>query len=244
MRILVINPNTSQSMTDEIRSTLEQYKVEGDELTVISSVKGSESLESFFDYSLASVAVMETLSNYNTYEYDGILLACFGDPGLYALKEILLSPVIGIAEASLSTSILLAETYSIITASQKAIPMMKNMVRQYGMESRMTSIESMNLSVLDVDCNKQMLKEKFGEVIDKCISQGAESIILGCAGMTGISSELQEEKKIPVIDPIVVGYYNLRTLIMSKLFISNIGMYKEPYPQNITGYEDIVKRGG
>lgn len=239
MNILVINPNTSQSMTDEIETTLSNQIVDGDTISVIKSDIGPESLESFYDYSLATVGMLEKLSSLDLNDYDGILVACYGDPGLYALKESLSIPIIGIAESSIATASLIADNFSILTASKKAIPMMANMIRQYGHESKLTSIHALELSVLEVDSTKNQLMSKFKNAIEQCINDGAESIILGCAGMTGTSYTLQNELEIPVIDPVVSGYHNLRSIILAKLFVSGKGLFKTPHPQKITGFQKI-----
>ncbi|MBV4427523.1 aspartate/glutamate racemase family protein [Clostridium tyrobutyricum] len=225
-KILVVNPNTSKSMTKSIEKTITKLNTNYD-ITVINPNFGSESLESFYDYQIAASEIIKILSK-NQVQFQGILIACFGDPGLYSIKEISDCPVVGIAEASLSMSLLLGKKFSILTALNKAVYMMEDMVNQYGLSSRLSSIRAVNSNVLDIENNKGLLVENFIEQGKKCIQDGAEVLILGCASMTGIREKIEERLKIPVIDPVIAGYKMLQMLIESSANISKIGLYMSP----------------
>lgn len=232
--ILVINPNTSLEMTKSIRRAIKGGENDRFDITVKSVDFGPESLESFYDYNLAVIGLYKSLLN-KKLDYDGVLLACFGDPGLYSLKEKLTVPVIGIAEASLSLSLLLGQSFSILTALPKAVPMMKDMVQQYGLRQRCQSIKSLNLSVLDVEKNKDEAINRIIKVGNEALKEGAEVLVLGCAGMTGIKKEIVEELDVPVIDPIMAGLELLKSVLKTGFFISKKGLYKTPPVKNIKG---------
>lgn len=234
-KILIINPNTSPEMTNDIRSTIEHIKDENIDTVTICPDFGSPSLEYFYDYNLASFAVIRLLNKLNKsgQHFDGILISCFGDPGLYAIKEISNVPVIGIAEASMAVSLLMGQKFSLLVASKKAVPMMKDMVNQYGLTSRLASIESMNANVLDVEQDKQKFINKSILIGEKAIAKGAEVLILGCAGMTNMQTKIKEALNIPVIDPVVYGYKTLEMMVENNFPISKIGLYKTPYSKKI-----------
>lgn len=228
MRILVINPNTCTSMTQEIRATINRAKLTSSDCVITSPEFGPESLESFYDYSVAAFAMSKLLHDHPDGFFDGVLIACFGDPGLYALKEQLEVPVVGIAEASMATALLLGQSFSILAASKKAVPLMKDMVNQYRLSDRLASVESLNLSVLDIEKDKNHTIKQLKKVGLRAIGQGAEVLILGCAGMTGLGQELQISLQIPVLDPIQIGIKQLELLVGIKQSQSKIGLYKTP----------------
>ena len=87
MNLLIVNPNTSDAMTEDIRRTVEQAKSPDVSVTVTGPDFGPEALESFYDYTLAAFGLCRLLEQ-KTEQYDGVLIACYGDPGLYAAKEI------------------------------------------------------------------------------------------------------------------------------------------------------------
>ncbi|MDX1378735.1 MAG: aspartate/glutamate racemase family protein, partial [Anaerolineales bacterium] len=127
-KALVINPNTSEEMTAEIRETAMRVFREPWKCEVVIAPAGPESLESWTDYHLASICVLPLVESLQT-KADGIVLACFGDPGLYFLKEYCDVPVIGIAEASMSLAILLGAKFGILAGMSRAVELMDSMVR-------------------------------------------------------------------------------------------------------------------
>ena len=234
-RFLVINPNTSFQMTASIKDSLDPFLSADLEIDVVQAEYGPESLESFYEYSIAAAAVGQTLQNLKRPDYDGILLACFGDPGLYGIKEIAPCPVIGIAEASLSISLLLGYKFSIIVALQKAVPMMTNMVQQYGLSQRLAGVFPLNLPVLDVEENSSLAKEKIVSVGKEAVRAGAEVLVLGCAGMTGYAEYVREELGLTVIDPVITGFAALRAIVEGNLATSRIGLYEPVLNKKMNG---------
>jgi len=219
-------------MTRDIRETVERIREPDVTVTVTSPDFGPESLESFYDYQLAAFGVLRYMQRTKP-EWDGILLACFGDPGLYALKEISSVPVIGIAEASLSMSLLMGQKFSLLVASEKAVPMMKDMVNQYGLTSRLASVVPIGMSVLDVEHDKDESLRRLLATGRRALEQGAEVLILGCAGMTGLKSRMEEELGVPVIDPVECGYQVLEMMARQRIRMSKIGLYRSPEPKPI-----------
>jgi len=129
---LVINPNTSERMTAEIEVTARRVFVLPWNCIVSCAPAGPESLESWSDYHLASLAVLPLLEQHS--QVDGIVLACFGDPGLYLLKESCSVPVVGIAEASMSMAVLLGARFGILAGMRRAVELMDSMVRRMGLK--------------------------------------------------------------------------------------------------------------
>lgn len=239
--LLVVNPNTSLEMTEQIKKTIQKISYKEHEVIYKNPDIGPESLESFYEYSLATVGVLRVIAEEKG-KYDGILLACFGDPGLYAIKEVAGVPVVGIAEASFSTALLLGQSFSMLVALKKAVPMMENMVLNYGLSKRLASVEPLGTPVLDLEKGGQQTIEKMLNAGKKAIAQGAEVLILGCAGMTGFSNVLEKELSVAVIDPIATGYKVLESLVELNLNVSRYGIYAPPGPKKILG-EQVFKLG-
>lgn len=224
-RILVINPNSSTTMTEDIHDTVLRFKPEGWQFDVIRIEKSPLVLESFTDYTLAGANVLDYLEENDLSGYDGILLACFGDPCLWALKEQVSIPVIGIAEASISLALLLGYKYSIIAAVPKAKAMMESLVRSYGMEDRMASVEELNVEICTFMEQKQLLEEAALSCGKRAIEKGAEVLILGCAGMTILGDDAAKKLEVPVIDPIKAGLGTLKSIIDGGFSISKACLF-------------------
>src|SRR5699024_3348246 len=123
--------------------------------------------------------------------------------------------------------------FGLLVASEKAVPMMEDMVNQYGLRNRLSSIETIGIKVLETEENKVKSIKKLESVDRIAIEKGAEVLILSCAGMTGLRDSLESVLNVPIIDPVVVGYKMLESLLEVNLKISKIGMYNEPYSKEI-----------
>lgn len=239
-RFLIVNPNTSKEMTSSIRKGIGLICQEKDTFEVINSEIGPASLESFFEYDLSATGTFYTLSRIDLSVYDGILLACFGDPGLYGLKETNTCPVIGIAESSLSIALLLGYKFAILGALQKTIPMMTSMVQQYGLSQRMAGVFALGIPVLDIESKPALVIEKLLKAGKKAVAEGSEVLILGCAGMTGYSDIVEHELNVTVIDPIITGYSVLKSIVECNLKTARNGLYQSPKEKKIVGMEKLV----
>jgi allantoin racemase len=234
---LVINPNTSDSMTAEIKATAQRVFLPPWNCIVASAPAGPESLESWSDYHLASVAILPLLEKHP--DVDGIVLACFGDPGLYLLKESCPVPVVGIAEASMSLAVLLGARFGILAGMRRAVELMDSMVRSYGFESRYAGTVSLEMRVLDFAKERSATLSVLERVSLQLRERGTEVLLLGCAGLTTFVEDLQAKVEMPVIDPVEAGCRMLQTLCAAGLNTSHIGLYSKPAPQKMQRLEQL-----
>lgn len=240
-RALVINPNTSPAMTAEIEQTAQRVFQPPWDCVVVPAPAGPESLESWSDYHLASLAILPLLDEYT--DVDGILLACFGDPGLYLLKESCAIPVVGIAEASMSLALLLGARFGILAGMRRAVELMDSMVRTYGLEARYAGTASLELRVLDFEKDRAATLRVLENASRKLRSNGAEVLLLGCAGLTAFVEDLQARVEMPVIDPVEAGCRMLQAVSDSRLNVSHTGLYSRPAPQNMHHLERLFSPG-
>jgi allantoin racemase len=236
-RALVINPNTSAAMTAEIERTAQRVFQAPWTCTVMSAPAGPESLESWSDYALASVTMLPLLPEHT--DADGIVLACFGDPGLYSLKETLDVPVVGIAEASMSLALLVGNRFGILAGMHRAVDLMDNMVRTYGLEARYAGTASLDMRVLDFDKDRGATLNVLENASRKLRERGAETLLLGCAGLTGFVADLERRVAMPVIDPVEAGCRMLQAVCDARLNTSHVGLYEKPARQNMQRLERV-----
>lgn len=236
-KALVINPNTSAAMTAEIETTARRVFQPPWEVVAAAAPAGPESLESWTDYHLASVAVLPLLEEHA--DADAILLACFGDPGLYVLKESCRVPVAGIAEASMSVALLLGASFGILAGMRRAVELMDSMVRTYGLEARYAGTVSLDMRVLDFEKDRAATLKVLEEASLALRAKGAEVLLLGCAGLTGFAEELHARVGMPVVDPVEAGCRMLQVLHASGLNTSRVGLYSPPAPQKMQNLERL-----
>ncbi len=223
-KILVINPNTSEAMTADVRATVDRIKRPDVEAETVHPPYGPESLESAYDTVIAANAMIDMLTGKETV-YDGVLIACFGDPGHDALKEMLDGAVVGIAEAAIATALMLGNKYSILAAGERAVPLMENMVAGYGLKSRLASVECLGMSVTAVEEQKEEAIEKLTQAAERAAQKGADVLILGCAGMTTLKVEVEARTGMVILDPVETGYAMLEAAVCRNLKVSHSGLY-------------------
>ncbi len=236
---LVVNPNTSPSMTAEIGETAAAVFTEPWTSEAVHAPAGPESLESWRDYALATVMVMPAVSEPG--RASGIVLACFGDPGLQALKELAPVPLVGIAEAAISQALLLGGRFGILAGMDRAVSLMEAMVQGYGLGARYAGTVSIGTRVLELGTDRAATLCLLGRAARRLIRRGADVLLLGCAGLTSFRRELAGEVGAAVIDPVEAGCRMLRALVESELTTSRAGLYARPAAQRMHHLEVLSR---
>ena len=231
MKIMVINPNTSVSMTDHLRKELEQIKRPDTKLTVVCPTKGPETIECAYDEAHAIPPTLELVKKANAEGYDAVILACFSDPGLEAAKEISEIPVIGIEESSLHMAAMLGAKFTVVTPRRQRISSKREHVHMRGMSHFLASVRSLDLSVAETDADPETTKKRVLEVSRQAVEDGAEVIILGCAGMAGYAPEIESKLKIKVLDPSAVALKVAEAMADLGLTQSKVGLFSTPPPK-------------
>lgn len=229
MKIFVINPNTSVIMTDHMREELVRIKRPDTELTVVCPDKGPDTIESAYDEAFAIPPTLDLVKKANQEGYDAVILACFSDPGLEAAKEISQIPVIGIEESSLHMAAMLGAKFSVMTPRKQRIPSKTEHVHMRGLEHFLASVRSLDLSVAETDADPEKTKRRVFEVAKKAVEEdGAEVIILGCAGMAGYAPEIEKKLNVKVVDPSAVALKVAEAMVDLGLAHSKVGLFSAP----------------
>ncbi len=134
MRIKVINPNTTASMTRRIALAAEAAAAPGTEIIAVSPAKGPVSIEGHYDEAVSVIGLLEEIHAGEADGVDGYVIACFGDPGLLAAREIARGPVLGIAEAAMHAASFIATGFSVVTTLERTRIIAEHLVHAYGME--------------------------------------------------------------------------------------------------------------
>ncbi len=230
MRILFINPNTTEEFTRRIQETIDQYASPSTIAVACNPAAGPRSIECIYDELLSSAPTLE-LAISKIDQYDGFVIACVSDhPTVYALREICDKPVLGIAEASAYFACMLGYKFSIVTTDEAWEPLLWDAVRHYGLAERCASVRSTRLPVLALESASP---EETYQIILKTArlaleEDNAEVICLGCAGMSGIDKRLEKELQVPVIDGVVAALKLMEGLIGYQMHTSKKRVYLQP----------------
>ncbi len=240
MRFLLLNPNTTETMTRDMEEQARKYARAGTEVDGLTAPVGSTSIEGFYEEEYAIIHFLEAIKKHAA-DYDGVILSCYGDPGLHAAREISPVPVVGIAEASMLMACTVAHKFSIVTVIPRVKPMIENMVRLHGFETRCASIRTTPLSVLDCEndptaAEREILRESKLAIAE----DGAEAILLGCGGMGPLDQTIGAALPVPVIDGIPCAVKLLEGLVDYGLSTSRAAAYKAPEPKEFIEIGGVV----
>ena len=221
MQILIINPNSSESMTSIIQEAANNYSGGEFEVKCLSNGKAPDFIESYEDQIKAAPGMIQMLRD-NEDKYDAFIIACHCDPNLDTLKEITSKPVIGIGEASMKIASMLGHRFSVISASLDSIPNKEALIRRYHLQDLLASIK-----IAQPNKDGNVDNEKYLSAAAAAINEDmAEVIVLGCACMSGLDKYIQDKLGAPVLDGVVCALIIASGLVKYGVSTSKIRRYK------------------
>jgi allantoin racemase len=237
VKLLVINPNSSETVTAAIITSAARAASAGTELVALTTKGGTRNIDSAFaDYLSGSYMIRACLDGVALHRPDAIVLAGFGRVGIDALKEALTIPVVSIAEASMATACLLGHRFTVLTMLQQFIPYQQDLVRYFGFDAKCASVRAINVNVEECVTDRERTLRELIEQIDHIVAEDrAEVVILACAGLCGYDADLSRRSGIPVLDPVSVGVKVSEVLVGLGVSHSKIRKFAHP-PQSLESY--------
>ncbi len=198
MRIHVVNPNTTRSMTDKIAAAARAIARPDTEIVATQPDMGPVSIEGYYDEAYAIPGMLARIREAESAGADAHVIACFDDTGLDAARAIANAPVIGIGEAGYHVASLIAGKFAIVTTLARSIPVMEHNLTRYGLVSRCAKVRAAGIEVLALEDPVSGAVEKISAEIEAAKSQDhAEAIVLGCAGMADLAAKLSDDTASP-----------------------------------------------
>lgn len=234
MKIKVINPNTTASMTQKIGAAAQLVANPGTEIIACNPEMGPVSIEGHYDEALSVVGVLDEIRKGEAEGVDGYVIACFGDPGLLAARELATGPVIGIAEAAMHAASFISTGFSIVTTLSRTRIIAQHLVENYGMTRRCCRIRAIDLPVLSLE-NDKVKDIILEECRNALVEDGCGAIVLGCGGMADLPAQLSRMLGIPVIDGVSAAVKFVEVLVSLGLSTSKVGDLAYPIAKPYLG---------
>jgi len=236
MRILIVNVNTTESMTDTIAEQARSVASPGTEIIGLTPRFGAESVEGNFESYLAAIAVMDRVMSYDQ-PFDAVIQAGYGEHGREGLQELLEVPVVDITEAAPSLAMLLGHKYSIVTTLDRAVPLIEDRLKLAGIFERCASVRASGMSVLELEEHPERALEAIVEQAAIAVAEDkAEVICLGCGGMAGLDQMIRERTGVPVVDGVTAAVALAESLVRLGLKTSKVRTYATPRPKKVIGW--------
>lgn len=228
MRIKVINANTTASMTAKIGECARAVAGLGVTIDAVSPRHGPAAIESHTDEALAVPGVLEEIAAGEAAGYDGYVIACFGDPGLKAARELAAGPVVGIAEAGIRAATYLGRGFSIVTTLSRSVGHTRDLVDHYGAERSCLGIHATGLAVLDLETDPLARATILRACEEALAKDGSDAIVLGCAGMADLCHDLSTQLGVSVIDGVTAATVTVEGLIRLRLTTGKHNEFADP----------------
>lgn len=236
MKIKIINPNTTWSMTEKIGACARKVAAATTEIIAVSPSMGPVSIESHYDEAMCVPGLLEEIRAGEACGVDGYVIACFGDPGLYAAREIARGPVIGIAEAAMHAASFVGASFSVVTTLSRTCGMAWHLAERYGMQRFCRNVRACDLNVLDLERTDSNALHVITEECRRALIQDkADCIVLGCAGMSDLCQEISREIDAPVIDGVGAAVGMVEGIVQLGLLTSKRSEWAYPPSKEYTG---------
>jgi len=231
MRLLLINPNISESVSALIREEALRSVLPGTEVEVVTARAGVAYIETRFEAMLGAHAAAQLAAEHHA-QADAVIVAAFGDPGVAALREVLPCPVVGLTEAALASVSLLGQRFSIVAISQRIRAWYLETVQAYGLASRLASIRALDEALPDIGQVQVTQGERLVRLAERCVNEdGADAIILAGAPLAGLARSIAGRLSVPAIDGVSCAVRQATLLVGLGVRAAREGSFAAPPPK-------------
>lgn len=206
MRLLMLNGNTNAAMTAAMATRARTFLGEAVEVDAETAERGVAYIGSRRDCALAGAAVMASLERRETWDHAAVLLACFGEPGLAAAREISPVPVIGLLEASVLSALQLGARFAIVTPGRRWPRMIEDVLHDLGAERHCLEITPVEIGDLALPAAREAARERVQAAVDDQLARlSPDAIIVGGAAFAGLAAALETPPGTRLIDSLDAG---------------------------------------
>lgn len=228
MRILVVNPNTTASMTAKIGAAARRVASAGTEVVAVNPAHGPASIEGYFDEAMSLAGMLEVIGKAEG-SFDAVVIACFDDTGLDAARCLTDRPVLGIGEAAYHYASMIANKFSVVTTLARSVPALEHNLHRYGLIARCARVRSSEVAVLELEHPGSDACNRISAEIGRAVAEDrAEAIVLGCAGMADLAAALAAEHGLPVLDGVTCAVSLAESMVRLGIRTSRRGGYAPP----------------
>ncbi|MDX1467056.1 MAG: aspartate/glutamate racemase family protein, partial [Halomonas sp.] len=197
---------------------------------------GPVSIESHFDEAISAVGVLEEVMAGERDRVDAYIIACFGDPGLLAARELTRAPVVGIAEAAFHMAALISTRFSVVTTLGRTGILAEHLRAQDGFRHHCRRVRAAEIPVLDLEDDGDAALTRIIEESRRARDEdGIGAIVLGCGGMADLTEEISEAVGLPVVEGVTAAVKLAEALVGLGLGTSKHGDLAFPRPKAFAG---------
>jgi Asp/Glu/hydantoin racemase len=235
MRILVINGNTDEGVTRRIHAAAQQAAPEIARIETITAPFGLPLIVTRADWLAAGPAMLAALAEHEG-RFDAAVIACFGDPGVEAARDVFAAPVIGISEAAFHAAAMLGRRFGVVGFTRALQPMFEDCLERVGLAGRCAGFRMGGAFAGDPATVAEEARDALLQRCRESVEQdGAEAVILAGGPLAGLAPLLQPELPVPLLDGTAAGV---------RMAAALVGLAPAPRPRRrraLTGYDERLR---
>jgi allantoin racemase len=238
--ILVVNPNTSEAMTVAIDRIA--WEAAGMSATIVTrrSLQGPHTIEGPLDAALGVAGMLEVVGAY-PYSFDAVVVACFGDPGVEALRLLVRVPVIGIAAASFTQAAFLSQRFAIVTPSVGTPERYAAVTAAMGLTNQFVGTYQTPLAVADFESDDPAVIDTLVFHAQQAVKGGAECLLFGCAGIADQIHEIEERVGVLCIPSVAAGVTQAIACLRQRRAPLAGGPFRRVNPKPLAGFTSLMR---
>jgi allantoin racemase len=233
MKILLLNPNMSQNMTDAMHTVALKASATDTVIETATATTGFPYISSRAEAQIAGAIALDMIAQ-RINNIDAVIIAAFGDPGLRAARELFDIPVIGMAEAAMLSACMLGHRFSIVTFTTHMTAWYEESVAQAGLQSRFASVRTPTTNFKSVDTVQDELFEQLKDLVALTVKEdSADVVILGGAPLAGLAHRIEGAAAV-LVDPISAAICQAQAMVKISPKGAHAGSYaRPPAKQNV-----------
>jgi Asp/Glu/hydantoin racemase len=228
MRILILNPNTSQGITDRLMQAALPAAAAGTELAALTAPRGFPYIATRAEAQIGGAIALEMLAEHHT-GFDAAIIAAFGDPGLFGARELFDLPVVGMAEAAMLTACMLGKRFAVVTFAQALGPWYRECVESHGLAGRLAGIRMLEGRFASVSDVQEEKEELLVDLANRAVAEDeADVVILAGAPLAGLAEKVKNRIPVPVIDQMAAAVKQAEALVSLRVRKATAGTFRRP----------------
>jgi allantoin racemase len=242
MKILLLNPNTTASMTELMLAAGRQVTAAGTELVPLTASRGVPYIATRAEAQIGGAITLEMLAEHHD-QVDAAIVAAFGDPGLMGARELFDIPIVGLAEAAMLTACMLGRRFSIVTFARALGPWYQECVDLHGMSGRCAGIRMLEGSFRSISAVQEEKENLLVELANRAVAEDeSDVVILAGAPLSGLAAKVADRIPVPVVDQVAAAVKQAEALVALRPRKATAGTFRRPGAKPTTGLPDALAR--
>ncbi|MCY4223056.1 MAG: aspartate/glutamate racemase family protein [Thiotrichales bacterium] len=234
MKLLLVNPNTTASMTAKMREAAGAVASPGIDIVAVTAEYGPENIEGYYDEVFSVPAMLDVVRAHP--DAAGVVVGCFDDTGVDAARCVTSAPVIGLCQAAMQVASIVSGGFTVVTTLGRSVPALEHLARRHGYADLCRRVRASEIPVLALEDPASGAHDRLRTEVRRALDEdGCEAIVLGCAGMVDMARALSEEFAVPVIEGVTAAVKIVESLAALGITTSKRGGYAPPRAKTYTG---------